>query len=251
MLGQGVGLGEARHYTPGVTNHPWPKTTPLGQGDVQLYWGRVEAAIQFAANTLTEAELKRASVFRFERDQRAFVARRAALRHLLGRHSELDPAGLSIEIGAHGKPFLAEDPGLSFNSSNSGGRFLIAVGRVGELGVDLQEHRLGGDPIKLAESVFTSLEREELGKAPESEHLRLFFRGWTRKEAALKALGTGFMQEARELHVGLRPADPTQGAWSVEGEPKLAQFRLMDLEAPEGFSAAFCGPASDWSLRED
>lgn len=101
----------------------------------------------------------------------------------------------------------------------------------------------------MARSVFSPLECQQLAEAPPSEQEALFFRGWTRKEAALKALGTGFMQEARELHVGLGAPHPGGGPWSVAQEPKLLGLGLLDLEAPPRFCAALCAPGCDWSLR--
>jgi phosphopantetheinyl transferase len=59
----------------------------------------------------------------------------------------------------------------------------------------------------LAERVFTDCERAELAAAqlaaadadPPDE---VFLRGWTRKEAVLKAAGSGFTWNAREVQVG-------------------------------------------------
>ena len=249
-LGQrGSWLVESRDYTGGVNDLLWPEFAPLGRGEVHLYWGWVGAEQSIAAHNLSKSETERAGVFRFERDRRAFLARRSFLRLLLGRHSGLDPAALSIESGPHGKPFLAGDGGLHFSSSNSAERFLIAIGRSGPLGVDLQECRLGEEPAKMARGVFSPLECQQLGEAPQAEQEALFFRGWTRKEAALKALGTGFMQEARELHVGLGAPPPGGAPWSVAEEPKLQGLGLLDLDAAPGFSAALCAPGCDWSLR--
>ena len=239
----------SRPYTGGVNDPMRPEFAPLGQGEVHLYWGRVQAEQSIAAHNLSKSETERAGVFRFERDRRAFITRRSYLRLLLGRHAGLDPAALSIETGPHGKPFLAGHAELQFNGSHSADRFLIALGASGPLGVDLQECRLGEKPAKMAQGVFTSLEREQLAQEPLEGQEELFFRGWARKEAALKALGTGFMQEARELHVGLEPAHSAGKPWSVKSESKLEGFGLLDLAAPAGFCAALCAPGCDWSLR--
>ncbi|MFX8762603.1 4'-phosphopantetheinyl transferase superfamily protein, partial [Acinetobacter baumannii] len=40
--------------------------------------------------------------------------------------------------------------------------------------------------------------------ATPEDALDLFYTGWTRKEACLKALGTGLSLDPREVHVGLR-----------------------------------------------
>ena len=226
---------------------PWPQIPALEEGQVHLYWGRMGSALDRGANNLSESELKRAGLFRFERDRQAFLARRTLLRQLLGRHSGLDSAAISIEISDQGKPFQVSEPSLSFNLSHSADRFLIALARGRELGVDLQQHALKESALGVARGVFTQGELSELTALPDAEHERLFFRGWTRKEAALKCLGTGFLQEARELHVGLEEAALDAQPWNAEGEPKLEGHRLLDLPAPSGFSAALCCSGSDWS----
>jgi 4'-phosphopantetheinyl transferase len=76
------------------------------------------------------------------------------------------------------------------------------------MGVDLERIRPVRDLTRLARRVFSDLEQEELiAINDQAEKERAFFRGWTRKEAVLKALGTGFSFSPRRLHVGLMEAN--------------------------------------------
>ena len=80
----------------------------------------------------------------------------------------------------------------SFNVSHSGDHGLIAFAPHGRLGVDVEERHRRHDPDGPIKDVFTPGEQEQLAKRDGDDKYRLFFRLWTLKEAAIKALGTGF-----------------------------------------------------------
>src|SRR5215471_3266070 len=71
---------------------------------------------------LAPDELARAGRYRFERDRRRFVRRRAGLRFVLSRHLDTEPARLELTSGANGRPELTHAHGrdLRFNQSSSG-----------------------------------------------------------------------------------------------------------------------------------
>ena len=61
------------------------------------------------------------------------------------------------------------------------------------------------DPLGLACEVFTPTEIADLEVTPQAERSRAFLRGWTRKEAVMKATGLGATLVPRSFHVGLEP----------------------------------------------
>jgi 4'-phosphopantetheinyl transferase len=140
-----------------------------------------------ADRLLDAGERARAARFAFERDRGRFVAGRAALRAVLAGYLGADPAALAFTLGPHGKPALLGGPTFSF--SNSQGRALCAVGRGREVGVDLEALRPVPDAAGIARSVLTAEEQAAWQAAGGGD--RAFLRLWTRKEAALKALGLG------------------------------------------------------------
>lgn len=153
---------------------------------------------QEALGTLADDELARMKRFHFERDRSRFAASRAALRFLLGTVLDRDPASLRFSTGAHGKPALADDPGLAFNLSHSGGSAIVAIDparRHRSLGVDLELRREVPDALALAQSCFDAQEQEVLAACDGAARDEAFLRGWTRKEACLKAGGAGFSSD--------------------------------------------------------
>jgi 4'-phosphopantetheinyl transferase len=151
--------------------------------------------------------------------RRRFIAARAILRRVLGRHLDRDPAALVFEYGAAGKPRLSGGD-IDFNMAHSGDTALIAVSRAGAVGVDVERVR----PIRKLERVaaaWLSAGELELWRRLSPE-LRLdgLYRFWTRKEAYIKALGAGLPPSPRRV-----PAAPD--GWQT-----------VELDAGEGFRAA-------------
>jgi 4'-phosphopantetheinyl transferase len=160
---------------------------------------------------LDPSEKEQAQRFRFERDAARYRAAHIALRVVLADAVGCDPAHLVLAVGAHGKPRLAATAVTGcaplpanprFNLSHSGGRALVAWSDCCEVGVDIECLRSLPDHEALAAAHFTDEERRELRALPADLRARAFFVAWTRKEAALKAVGIGLHVEPRRVHVG-------------------------------------------------
>ena len=157
---------------------------------------------------LSAEELARAGRFSFARHRTRFLAGRAALRRLLARHLDRSPATLALGYGAHGKPFLQDSPAPAFNLSHSEGIGLVALldarsgAAIAAIGVDIEVLRPLPDAPDLAAANFEPAECDQLGQMCEPERSKAFLVGWTRKEACLKALGSGFSGPTR-LATGL------------------------------------------------
>jgi 4'-phosphopantetheinyl transferase len=208
----------------------------LDGGEVHLWWGRRDAAQELGSlpGWLSDDERRRGERFRRAEDARAFLFRRVFRRAVLARYVGVAPAELVFEAGAHGKPFLAAPhASVRFNASSSGEWVLVAVSVGRELGVDVErggERFLGVEELSLlARRVLTRREQDALRGLPESARPRAFLRAWTRKEAVLKALGTGLSREPDTLEVGLEP-------WACATE--LEGLHALDLEAPPGSAAS-------------
>ncbi|NKM64343.1 4'-phosphopantetheinyl transferase superfamily protein [Rhizobium leguminosarum bv. viciae 248] len=119
----------------------------------------------------------------------ARAATRVAIRTLLARYCGSTPADLRFKTGPFGKPELIDSP-LSFSASRRCNLALIAVAAKGRLGVDLEISR----PLPELDGICAMLhpaERALIANTPRARRKYLFYRIWTRKEAALKAIGTG------------------------------------------------------------
>ena len=95
---------------------------------------------------------------------------------------------------AHGKPELGppwKACGLEFNVSHSHELAVYAFTRGSQIGVDVECIRPMPNAAALLERFFSPEEVQQWQQMPAERQLRAFFQGWTRKEAWLKAVGSG------------------------------------------------------------
>jgi len=191
---------------------------PESQGLVRLpldafggeYWladitGRADSA---ALETLSPRERARAARFVFAEHRHRFELAHAALRFVLAARLGISAAQVEFVEGPHGKPSLAPDIDLAFNMSHSDSLALIMLAQVprgSEIGVDIEALRPVKDARSLAAAHFTRNEQAELEACPPDESDRLFLSGWTRKEACLKAVGSGLSIAPSTFECGLAP----------------------------------------------
>ncbi|MCI4664762.1 MAG: 4'-phosphopantetheinyl transferase superfamily protein [Neomegalonema sp.] len=160
---------------------------------------------------LSPEENERARRFRTEALQAQYILCRSRVRRVLGRYLGVRAEDVPLRVGANGKPEL-KGAELSFNLSHSADLAALAVARAGgvRVGVDIEAIR----PVRenVSELAFSPAERQELGAATTpAAQLRLFFAGWTRKEAFVKALGAGLTADLASFDVALTPdaAEPS------------------------------------------
>ena len=152
-----------------------------------------EAAGRFLC--LTPEEHERANRFYFEHGRRRFRAARSALRVLLGMQLGIAPEALQLDTGEYGKPFVVQAPGCEFNLSHSDELALVGIatdGRVtGGIGVDVEVTRTLSDAEALAVRHFSADELAAVRAGDSVGRNQAFLRVWTRKEACIKAVGSG------------------------------------------------------------
>jgi 4'-phosphopantetheinyl transferase len=191
------------------------------------------------AETLSDDERARAARFIFDRDRRRFVAARGILRSILGELLDLDAGRVRFVYAERGKPSLAREFGhaISFNLAHSEDHVLIAVANGVDVGVDIEAIRPRIDPLAVAERFFAPNERTALRALPAAEHLPAFFRCWTRKEAYIKALGSGLAHplDRFEVPIGDVGATPLH---IVESGVPATEWSLRDLSAFPSYAAA-------------
>jgi 4'-phosphopantetheinyl transferase len=177
----------------------------LDRGDVAIIRIRLDQFVP-AVHVLDDCERARASRFTFDRDRRRFVAAHAATREVLGKMLSISPSRVRFAVGRHGKPYLFGMSGaVRFNLSHSAERALLVVGLDRELGIDVEE-MIPADHEGLAAAVFSTSERLALLRiAPHCQKVA-FYRGWTRKESFVKAVGHGLAFPLAAFDVSLEPA---------------------------------------------
>lgn len=152
---------------------------------------------------LSDEERRKAARFRCLHDQRRYLAAHAALRCALATRGAGDARSLLFESGAWGKPALRKSAGLHFNLSHSDDIGLIGTSFSHDVGVDVERIRSLPDLATLVGEHFTAEERGEFECLPKHAQDRAFFVGWTRKEACLKAIGSGLHIAPQSVDVGL------------------------------------------------
>jgi len=168
--------------------------------------------------------------------QRRFKNRRAALRLLLGRYLRLNPTSIEFVVGPNGKPYLAGGQ-LGFSITHSGDIALIGVGRDCEVGVDVEKLETLADSARLAAQFFTEEETEALSRLGPSMQSSAFLTMWVRKEAALKAEGTGIGNGLLVPAPHLTPADGAEVRLRT-GENEHRSFYIYDVNPGNNCIAA-------------
>ena len=107
------------------------------------------------------------------------------------------------------------------------------------VGVDVEWKKEGLAVEKLARRYFAAGEaRQLIEEAPSEERLDNFYRCWTRKEAYLKAKGTGLTTKLHAFEVTFLPGVPPAMLHAeVEGEDP-ATWKVFDVPVPDGYVAA-------------
>ncbi|MGA8027350.1 MAG: 4'-phosphopantetheinyl transferase superfamily protein [Bryobacteraceae bacterium] len=178
---------------------------------------------------LASDERDRASRFRFEHLRQLFVIRRGALRCLLGRYLDLDPANIWFNYGSKGKPALASATGVEFNTTHSGDVAAFAFTLGCPIGLDLEQVRPLKETQDIADRFFCSEEAEEMMSLPPSERERAFFCCWTRKEAYVKAIGDGLSAPLDTFRVTVRPDEPAHFIHLANDTNAARVWTLQDL----------------------
>ncbi|MAU72734.1 MAG: hypothetical protein CML04_11630 [Pseudozobellia sp.] len=155
------------------------------------------------SSILTDSEVKRSQRFKFEKDRRLNILARSALRTLSGNYLKVPANAIHISLGEFDKPFFPEHPDFSFNVSHSGTCILLAFFRKSIVGVDVELVKEDFNPMELALNFFSVQEIEMLRKLNEKDRHLAFYRIWTRKEAFIKAEGSGLSFPLNQFTVSL------------------------------------------------
>ena len=198
---------------PGVCCLPGPDTAVVLLADtaVGAAWARRQGEV------LSHEEAERAARFVFPGLGEAWAGAHVLLREVLGRATLIPAADVRICVGEFGKPSV---DGVEFSLSHTGSVVLIGLGDL-PLGVDVEkipEERT----VDQVGSSFHPRETAELLDLPADERPEAFARVWVRKEALLKAIGTGLSRGISRDYVG---------AGTVPGTP-ISGLRIHDVALP-------------------
>lgn len=137
----------------------------------------------------------------------AWLATRSWVRARIAADLGCAPAEVPLVVEDSGRPRLdGVDTFLSIAHSDSA--LVLATGTT-RMGVDVEDLPAAHIDLRSVATVVASpAEVVELGEVRDPDLPRMFTRWWTRKEALVKAVGSGFLEDPRDLDVGW--ADPVR-----------------------------------------
>jgi 4'-phosphopantetheinyl transferase len=162
---------------------------------------------------LSQRELDRAQRFVSFPDAHQYLVSHVFLRRILKLHTGVAEEALRIRAGEREKPVLDWSPGrLDFSLSHAREWIAVAVGRVVEVGIDVESVR---DVAVLLFDIGSSLpmvlgadEARAVTNLPGAERAAGLARLWTLKEAFAKAVGRGLQLPLRDIQFDLDAERP-------------------------------------------
>ena len=183
-------------------------------------------------------EIARADRLRDSGKRDSFIAGRGLLREILGGYLGIKVEDLGFAAGEHGKPYLtghnASNERLYFNLSHSGALFILAVAADREVGIDAEQLRDDTPFADMARFVCSPHEQKELFTLSAHEQRDAFYRCWTRKEAYLKACGSGFSLMPNSFDINFFESPYT----AFISPDNRSHWILQDIPVPNGYIAA-------------
>lgn len=230
-------------------------TLTLTEGEVHLWRANLDCnpeKIQELAKILSADEKARAERFYFPQHRQRFTVARGILRFILGRYLAIAPEKLQFAYSSRGKPRLeasCDGNWLQFNLSHSQGLALYGMVRDRRIGVDVEYLRPMADAEQLARRFYSTRESAVLNALPPPEREIAFFRGWTAKEAYLKAVGEGLGGGLAEVEVSLAPNCPLRLLAIGSDVQAASQWKLAGLTPHPNYLAAVAVEGYDWHLQ--
>ncbi|WP_405443852.1 4'-phosphopantetheinyl transferase superfamily protein [Streptomyces avidinii] len=215
-----------------------PLTGPAPTGTDAVVWSLDTTAdalggyrTQDAPTVLDAGEREKAARLRLPGLRHRYLAAHLGVRVLLGSYLGLPPQEVPLTREdcpccgePHGRPAVTGNP-LHFSLSHTGDIAYIALAAL-PVGVDIEMTPSAETVTDVIRSLHPD-ETGELNALTPAERPEALARLWSRKEACLKAAGTGLALGLVDPYVGTRPTPPP-----------LADYTLIDLPAPRGHAAA-------------
>lgn len=171
----------------------------------------------FSHESLSEDEMQRAERFCFDSDRKKFVRTRTTLRNLLSHYTGVAAKEISFSYNEHGKPYLTDQGksnSLFFNVTHSQDIALFAFTRHCAIGIDIEYMRNDVKCLELAQRFFSKQEYQALTQLSGNALIEGFYRCWTRKEAFVKAMGTGLSCSLDSFTVNFEEDDNPKLLWA-------------------------------------
>ena len=209
------------------TIHIWNISFEVNDNELQSYF-----------KLLSEDEKERANRFRFFKDKKCFVVTRGALRLISSHYLNKEPEDIIFEYEDYGKPKFKHSTNLNFNVSHSGNRAVIGFVYNHTIGIDIEKVKNDFDTFEIAANFFSKAEIDALSNIPKAEQYLAFYRCWTRKEAFIKAKGSGLSFPLDTFSVSLDSDIEASLLYTQWDELEKDTWKLISFIPKEGYIAA-------------
>lgn len=176
--------------------------------NADIVWLRDDPALvldNFAAQLDAKEQAQLANYSHPER-QRSFILSRTLLRHVLASRLGMSKSSLVFSRAENGRLTHRHDSGWQFSLSHAAGLIAVIVAEA-DCGVDIEVRR--SIPFeRITRRYFSDAENAWLAQCDGDLREQEFFRLWTLKEAAVKALHEGLANNLSRLAFDLSPAHP-------------------------------------------
>ena len=132
-----------------------------------------------------------------EQDRNTYLFCHTLLRLIISKKLNTHPSEIQLNSDGKIKPHIDGLP-LFFNISHTRNAFILALCDTFEVGVDLEEVNRELDFNSIIRRFFSASESTFILESPE-DAINRFFLIWTRKEALLKAIGTGIISDLSQI----------------------------------------------------
>jgi 4'-phosphopantetheinyl transferase len=178
------------------------KSASLPLSDLEVYYGITKNLFSKQmdlGNFLTNDERSRAEKFLFDEDRNTYLICHGLLRMILSWKLNKNPLEVTFTIDENSKPGLDGNP-LYFNITHVRDAFAIAISKHYYVGIDMENWDQDIDFLPIIKEYFSIRECKFILETKTDSQDR-FFLLWTRKEALLKAIGTGIVTDLAQIEV--------------------------------------------------
>lgn len=228
-----------------IIHKPLLTPAPLEEHQVHIWLAHQPTVKHQAASLrqwLSSSDLERAERYLFQKDRDRFILSQGILQVLCSSYLGISPLIVSFTKNPYGKPGLL-DSNLYFNLSHSGEWIIYGFGRKPFIGIDIEQERPIENLHSLVGYYFSPAEVRAFTRESADRQLTAFYRGWTRKEAYIKAVGMGLSLSLHDFDVSL---DETPRLLSTQHE---ADCHFYDLQVADGYTACLAVNTSVTDLQ--
>jgi phosphopantetheine--protein transferase-like protein len=210
-------------------------------------WCAVSADCPYAAlrdrflATLSDDERENEQQFVLDADRHLYLLAHALTRLALAASSGHAAERIEMRTRDGGKPYVEGGPEFSLSHARNAdgvGAAVVAVSRIGSVGIDLEPAERAGEIAELVSRRYSAAEQRMLEGSPHRERDERIVWLWTAKEAVIKATGEGMRTPLESVSVEFGDDGSLRNTnW------QLARFRVRD------FLGTMATPHSSTAIR--